>query len=317
MALWLSIVFLIVGLACLVKGADMLVDGGSALAQRLKVPAMVIGLTVVAFGTSTPELVVSTMSAVQGSPTLGLGNILGSNIFNILIVLGITAAICPLRVNSSTTWVEVPLTLLAAIMILIMSWNGEFGAFKTDVINRPDGLILICFFIIFMAYTFNLAKTGNVESPEIKEMKLWKSILFIIIGLAGLVGGGELLVKGAVNIAHRWGVSERVIGLTIVAIGTSLPELVTSIMAARKGSVDLAIGNVIGSNLFNAFLILGITTTITPIAVNQDILFDILVNIGASLLLFLAIFVGRGRKVSRWEGILFVACYVAYSISLW
>lgn len=307
-----DILFFLVGLVLLIIGADKLVDGGSALAKRLNVPPIVIGLTIVAFGTSSPELVVSTLSAMNGNADIALGNVLGSNIFNILMILGITSIIYPLKVNRATTWVEIPLTLLSAVMVFLVAWNGKYTGFGTDTITRPDGMILLCFFLIFMAYTLHLAKSGGANSPDIKNMGYLKSSLFIIGGLAALVFGGELLVRGAVNMATTFGISERIIGLTIVAIGTSAPELATSIIAARKKSVDMAIGNIIGSNLFNIFLILGITTTITPIKVDPKILMDIVVNIAASLLLFFTIFMGRGRQISRVEGVLFVMVYFVY-----
>lgn len=308
----LHIVLFLVGLVLLIVGADKLVDGGSALAKRLNIPPMVIGLTIVAFGTSSPELVVSLVSATQGNADIALGNVLGSNIFNILVILGITSIIYPLHVNCSTTWVEVPLTLLSAVMVFLVVWNGQYHGFGTTTITRPDGMILLCFFMIFMAYTLHLSKSGGLDNPEIREMSFLKSSLFILIGLAGLVVGGEMLVRGAVNMATRFGIPERIIGLTIVAIGTSAPELATSIIAARKKSVDMAIGNIIGSNLFNIFLILGVTTAITPIHVDKKIMLDIIVNIGASLLLFFAIFLGKGRQISRIEGIIFLLVYLVF-----
>lgn len=306
----LNIIFLIAGLIILMYGANFLVDGGAALAHRLKVSAMVIGLTVVAFGTSTPELVVNIVSSAEGSSALALGNVMGSNIFNILAILGVTALITPLGVKKTTTWVEIPLAAFAAILVLILV-NGE----PTGLITRAEGICLLCFFVMFLLYTLALAKyggAGNGEEVEIKSYSLGKSILFIGLGLAGLIGGGRLLVTGAVQIAQHLGISERIIGLTIISIGTSLPELATSVIAARKKNADIAIGNVVGSNLFNTFLILGTSATISPLKTPEGSITDLLVNILAAVLLFLFIFTGKGRKISRWEGVIFLALYLGY-----
>ncbi len=308
----LNLIFLIAGLIILMYGANFLVDGGAALAHRLRISTMVIGLTVVAFGTSTPELVVNIVSSADGSSALALGNVLGSNIFNVLAILGTTALITPLSVTKTTTWVEIPLAVFAAILVLILV-NGE----PSDTITRAEGICLLCFFVIFLSYTLVLAKygvAGNGEEVTIKNYTLGKSILFILLGLAGLVGGGRLLVTNAVHIAENLGISERIIGLTIVSIGTSLPELATSIIAARKRNADIAIGNVVGSNLFNTFLILGTSATITPVRTPAGSTTDLVVNIIASGLLFLFIFTGKGRKINRWEGAVFLALYIGYLI---
>lgn len=308
----LNIIFLIAGLITLMYGANFLVDGGAALAHRLKVSSMVIGLTVVAFGTSTPELVVNIVSSTEGSSALALGNVLGSNIFNILAILGVTALIVPLGVKKTTTWVEIPLAVFAAVVVLILV-NGD----PTGLITRTEGICLLCFFIIFLLYTLVLAKyggAGNGEEVKIKNYSSGKSILFIALGLAGLIGGGRLLVTGAVNIAQGLGISERIIGLTIISIGTSLPELATSVIAARKNNADIAIGNVVGSNIFNTFLILGTSATISPLKAPTGSMTDLIVNIIAAVLLFLFIFTGKGRKISRWEGGIFIILYIIYLI---
>lgn len=308
----LSIISLLAGLVILIYGANLLVDGGSALAHRLNVSNMVIGLTVVAFGTSTPELVVNMVSSIDGSSALALSNVVGSNIFNILAILGVTALIIPLGVKKTTTWVEIPLAAFAAILILLMV-NGE----PAGIITRTEGICLLCFFVIFLGYTFMLAKygaAGDGEDVKIKNYSTGKSTLFILLGLVGLIGGGRLLVTGAVNIAQTIGITERIIGLTIVSIGTSLPELATSVIAARKKNADIAIGNVVGSNIFNTFLILGTSATISPLQATGDSLPDLIVNLIAALLLFLFIFTGKGRKINRWEGALLLALYIAYLI---
>ena len=299
----LNIIYLLAGFIILVYGANLLVDGGAALAHRLKVPNIVIGLTVVAFGTSTPELVVNIISSIEGSSALALGNVLGSNIFNIMAILGVTALFVPIGIKRSTTWIEIPLAVLAAVLILILA-NGE----PAGIITRAEGFCLLCFFALF------IAKRGGQETEEvnIKPYSLKKSVLFILLGLAGLVGGGRLLVDGAVSLAQMAGISERIIGLTIISIGTSLPELATSLIAARKKNADIAIGNVVGSNIFNTFLILGASAGISPLKVTTDSVTDLWVNIGVSVLLFIFVFTGKGRQINRWEGALFLTLYITY-----
>ena len=307
-------IFLICGLVILIYGANFLVDGGAALAHRLKVSAMVIGLTIVAFGTSAPELVVNIVSSAEGSSALALGNVLASNIFNILAVLGVTAVIAPLGVKKTTTWIEIPLAVFAAVLLLFLVQDEPSG-----IITRTEGIFLLGLFAVFLLYTFALAKyggTGDGEEVKIKNLSAGKSVLWIVLGLIGLIAGGRLLVDGAVSIAQNLGISERIIGLTIVSIGTSLPELATSVIAARKKNTDIAIGNVVGSNLFNTFLILGTSATITPIKTPSGSFMDLFVNIIAAALLFLFIFTGKGRKINRWEGGILLAVYILYLILL-
>lgn len=307
-------IFLICGLVVLIYGANFLVDGGAALAHRLKVSAMVIGLTIVAFGTSAPELVVNIVSSAKGSSALALGNVLGSNIFNILAILGVTALIAPLGVKKTTTWIEIPLAVFAAVLLLFLVQDEPSG-----IITRTEGIFLLGLFAVFLLYTFALAKyggTGDGEEVKIKNLSAGKSVLWIVLGLIGLIAGGRLLVDGAVSIAQNLGISERIIGLTIVSIGTSLPELATSVIATRKKNTDIAIGNVVGSNLFNTFLILGTSATITPIKTPSGSFMDLFVNIIAAALLFLFIFTGKGRKINRWEGGILLAVYILYLILL-
>lgn len=296
----------------LIYGANKLVDGGSALAFRLNVPNIVIGLTVVAFGTSTPELVVNIISSVKGESALALGNILGSNIFNILAILGVTATIYPIAIKKATTWVEVPMALFAAALIFITFCDDHWPVPGSYVLSRTEGIIFLCFFLIFVTYTLVLARKGGGEEVAIKAYSIPLSVFFILLGLVGLVLGGQLLVKGAVNIAESLGISQRIIAITIVSIGTSLPELATSLVAARKKNVDMAIGNVVGSNIFNTFLILGTSAVIQPIPMSAENLTDILANLLATLLLFLFIFTGKGRQIEKWEGIIFLLLYLAY-----
>ncbi len=308
-----NILLLLGGFVALIYGANALVDAASSLAARWGVPSIVIGLTIVAFGTSAPELVVNVFAATTGSTDMVLGNVLGSNIFNVLGILGISALIYPLTVKSNTTWIEIPLSLLAAICVLVVASDVLLDGTAENFISRSDGIILLLFFLIFLVYNLVVAKSGGAdEELETKDYSTGKAVLFIILGLVGLIIGGRLIVTSAVSIAEVIGLSERVIGLTVVSIGTSLPELATSIIAVRKKNVDIAIGNVVGSNIFNIFLILGISGTIVPLGINPDSLFDIMVNILTGLLLFIFVFTGRGRKVERWEGAVFVICYVAY-----
>lgn len=308
-----NLLLLFGGFAALIFGATKLVDAASSLAARFGVPSLVIGLTIVAFGTSAPELVVNVFAAVSGSTEMVIGNVLGSNIFNVLGILGISAIIAPLTVKSSTTWLEIPLSLLAAICVLVIGADLFLDGAATNVITRSEGIVLLLFFTIFLVYNFTVAKAGGTEEVmETKDYSTGKAILFIVLGLAGLILGGRLIVDSAVGIAEVIGLSERVIGLTVVSIGTSLPELATSVIAVRKKNVDIAIGNVVGSNIFNIFLILGVSTTVAPLSLNEGSFFDIFVNIAAGLLLFIFIFTGKGRKLERWEGIFFLSFYIAY-----
>ena len=312
----LNFIWLILGFINLIYRANKLVDGGAALAFRLNIPNIVIGLTVVAFGTSTPELVVNLFSSAEKQSELALGNVLGSNIFNILGILGIAALISPIAVKKATTWVEVPLALLAAFLILIMFGDNHWPTPTPYIISRTEGIVLLCFFVLFIAYTLMLAKKGEAEEIKIKNYTIGKSLFWILIGLVGLIIGGRLLVKGAVQIAESLGISQRIIAITIVSIGTSLPELATSLVAARKKNVDMAIGNVVGSNIFNTFLILGVSALISPIHMSMANLPDIGMNLLSALLLFVFIFTGRGRQIERWEGSIFLFLYISYIIWL-
>lgn len=308
-----DILLLLLGFVALIFGATKLVDAASSLASKMGVPSIVIGLTIVAFGTSAPELVVNVFAAVEGSPAMVMGNVLGSNIFNIMAILGISALIFPLKVKTNTTWIEVPLSLLAAVCVFVAGADMILDGGGSNFISRSEGIMLLLFFAIFLAYNLIVAKAGGAdEEMETKDYSTPMAILYIVLGLAGLIIGGRLIVNSAVSIAEAIGLSERVIGLTVVSIGTSLPELATSIIAVRKKNVDIAIGNVVGSNIFNIFLILGVSGTISAIPLSEESFFDIMVNILAGLLLFIFIFTGKGRQLERWEGGLFLAGYIAY-----
>lgn len=312
-----DVLLLLAGFVALIYGATKLVDAASSLASRLGVPNIVIGLTIVAFGTSAPELVVNVFAALNNSTDMILGNVLGSNIFNVLGILGIASFIYPLTVKSNTTWLEIPLSFLAAISVLVLANDVFLDGIAADTISRTDGIILLLFFCIFLVYNISLAigGSGEDETPTINYTYL-QAALYLLVGLAGLIIGGRLIVTSAVNLAQDFGLSERVIGLTIVSIGTSLPELATSVVAVRKRNVDIAIGNVVGSNIFNIFFILGISTVVTPVTVKPESGFDIIVNIAASLLLFIFVFTGKGRQLVRWEGGVLLALYVGYLLIL-
>lgn len=313
----IDIILLVSGFILLIFGADKLVDGSSALAKKLGIPNIVIGLTIVAFGTSAPELVVNLLASLNGNTEMVMGNVLGSNIFNVLGILGISGLIYPLQVKSNTTWIEIPLSLLAALLVLVLANDIFLNDDTVNVIGKSEGIVLLCFFLIFLVYNLQVARSEK-ETEDVKPVaySTKKSVLYIIFGLAGLIIGGRFIVTGAVNIATILGISERIIALTIVSIGTSLPELATSIVAVRKRNVDIAIGNVVGSNIFNIFFILGVSTVITPVPVEGGAITDIFVNIIASLLLFIFIFTGSGRKLHRWEGGLMLVLYIGYIIML-
>lgn len=310
----MNIILLIIGFVILVKSADLLVDSASALAKRLNIPNIVIGLTIVAFGTSAPELSVNILSSLDKANSIALGNIVGSNIVNILLILGISSIIYPLTVKTNTTWIEIPLCFLASIVVMILSNDIFIDKASASLLSRIDGLILLLFFIIFLVYNIHVMLQNNTdENIEVKNYTIKTSIIYIIISLILLISSGKLIVSQAVNIAQKFGISERIIGLTIVAIGTSLPELATSVIAAKKRNVDLAIGNIVGSNIFNTFFILGISAIIYPIRILSEVNLDFFVNIIASILLFVFIFTGKGRKLERWEGIIFLLIYSVYT----
>lgn len=304
----------LLGFVFLIKGADFLVKGASAIARRFNISDLVIGLTVVAFGTSTPELFVNILASAQGNTDIAIGNVLGSNIANVFLILGVSALIFPLSVSKGTVWKEIPFGLLAAIVLGLMINDRMIDGGRSSVLTRIDGLVLLAFFTIFIYYTFSIALEieGMDELVPAKTVGLAKSILLVLIGLVGLSLGGKWIVDGAVTIARSFGMSESLVGLTIVAIGTSLPELATSAMAAYKKNVEIAVGNVVGSNIFNIFLVLGISSTIKPLPFKEKNNLDIGVVILSSLLLFLFMFTGKRRSLDRWEGVVFVLLYIGY-----
>jgi cation:H+ antiporter len=313
----LLIVILLAGFAALIYGANTLVDSASSLAKKYNIPNIVIGLTIVAFGTSAPELIINVFASVQGDSAIAMGNVVGSNIFNVLGIAGIAAIIYPLSVKTNTTWIEIPLSLLAASILLVIANDVLIDKGAASAVTRIDGIVLLFFFLIFMVYNLQVAKKGGEEGEvDIRDYPKWKSILLILAGLALLVIGGRAIVYSAVELATMFGIPERIIALTIISIGTSLPELATSAVAAYKKHADIAIGNVVGSNIFNIFLVLGVSAVINPVPLQPGANLDLLVNLGAGLLLFLFIFTGKKHSVDRWEGVLFVGIYVAYVVAL-
>ena len=314
----LNTLLLIGGLALILVGANALTDGAAAVAKKFQISDLVIGLTIVAFGTSAPELVISVMSALGGSADMAIGNVVGSNVFNVLMIIGVTAMVLPIKVGEGILSKEIPLVILASFVLAFCANDILLDSGSANVISRIDGLILLCFFLIFMRYTFAIARNGGEESEgeKIKEMPIWKSVLFIVGGLAGLVYGGQLFVDGASGIASALGVSESTIGLTIVAGGTSLPELATSVTAALKKNSGMAIGNVIGSNLFNIFFVLGCSATISPLPMGGINNIDMLVLIGSALLFWLVGWFFKKRTITRVEGALLVMGYIAYTAFL-
>ncbi|MBN2408049.1 MAG: calcium/sodium antiporter [Elusimicrobia bacterium] len=312
-----NILYLLLGFMIIIKGADFLVDGASAFARRFRVSDLVIGLTIVAFGTSTPELFVNIFASAKGNTEIAIGNIVGSNIFNLFLILGISSLIYPLAVTKGTVWKEIPFSLLAAILLGVLANDALLDQTGRSVLSRMDGFVFLAFFAVFLCYIAVIAK-DNIKSrhADVKNTSLAKSIFMIIGGLSGLVLGGKLVESGAVDMAANLGVSQSLIGLTIVAAGTSLPELATSAVAAFKKNCDIAVGNIVGSNIFNIFFVLGISSLIKPLPITPHFNMDIFVLIGASILLFFFMFTGKRRMLDRWEGAIFIILYIVYAVFL-
>jgi cation:H+ antiporter len=311
----MDIILLIIGFLLLIKGADFFVDGAASIARRFNISTMVIGLTLVAFGTSAPELAVSINAAIDQSNGLVFGNVIGSNILNILFVLGISAAITPIGIRLKTILKEMPFAIIATVAVLIMAL--DFSIDQTpNIISRVDGILLLILFAIYFYSMIEIIVLGkeNGTFEEITEMPLPRSILLTFIGMGAIIWGSDLTVTGAVGIARAFGLSEVIIGLTIVAIGTSLPELITSVVAARKGENDIAVGNIIGSNIFNLLLVLGVSSVINPIVIDQSSILDLSI-LTVSMIVILPIMY-TGKKITRPEGIFMTLAYIAYMISL-
>ena len=311
----LSITILIVGFAILVKGADWLVGGASSLAKKHNVSDLVIGLTIVSFGTSAPELIVNSIASFQDHSDIIFGNVIGSNNFNLFLILGIVGLILPITVQSSTVWKEIPISFFAIIVVFVLS-NRLFLQ-TNNALSRIDGLVLLILFLLFLFYIYKQMKTERLELEiPVKVLSNWKIWGLIAIGLAGLVLGGKLVVNNAIEIAVNFGVSQKIIGLTIIAAGTSLPELVTSVVAALKKNSDIAIGNIIGSNIFNLLLILSVSSLINPIRYNPSFNTDIYMLAGGTAFLFIAMFTLGKKKLDRWEAGILLGTFVIYTIYL-
>ena len=310
-----QIVLLIIGFVMLIKGADWFVDGAAGIADKLHIPQLSIGLTIVAMGTSAPEAAISISASVQGSADIAVGNILGSNILNILIILGITSVITPLAVQKSTVKYEIPFVIIISVIF------GLIGLFDNSI-GFIDGILLWVLFIAYIAYLFIMTKKGKIQADESddedndkKPKKVWQLILFGIIGIALVVFGSNITVNAATEIATMFGMSERFIGLTIVALGTSLPELVTSITAALKKNADIAIGNIVGSNIFNILFVIGTSAMITPVAYQNQFLIDSIFCVATAMLLLLLV-LNKDKKLKRWGGIIMLICYAGYFVYL-
>lgn len=309
MELLLQFVLLVVGFAMLVKGADWFVDGAAGIADKFGIPQMVIGLTIVAMGTSAPEAAVSITAALKGNAAITIGNVVGSNILNILIILGLTALITSVKMAKSTLKIEIPIMLVVTILLMVQGYTG-------NEVSRVEGIIMWIAFIAYLAYLFVVAKNNpqKVEDKEEKKKPIWLLLVLVVIGLVMIVFGSDFAVDAATNIAKTAGLSDHFIGLTIVALGTSLPELFTSVSAARKGNADIAIGNVVGSNIFNILFVVGTSALITPVIFESKFIIDFIVAILAGVLLWVCTF--KSKLLKRPHGVIMIVCYGAYFVYL-
>ena len=320
MELITNILFLVIGFILLIKGADFFVDGSASVARYFKVPGVIIGLTIVAMGTSAPELAVSVSAGLSGSNEIAVSNVVGSNIFNLLMVLGVCAVMKPLPVDPGIKKRDFPISLVATLLVILLGGNLVLAGKCTDIhastavagtMFRWNGLILVAAFVLYLLYTIHIARKNRIEEEETEQVSMGKSILLIAVGLTGIILGGQLVVNSAKTLAAIWGMSETLIGLTIVAIGTSLPELVTSIVASSKGQNGMAIGNVVGSNIFNLLLILGVSGSLHPIVINVVSFVDLGMLLGVSMIAYA--FVCSGRRINRVEGAVMILLYAAYT----
>ncbi len=311
----LQIILIILGFLLLIKGADFLVEGASNIAKRFHIPEIVIGLTIVSIGTSMPELIVSSVAAVEGHSDIAIGNVVGSNLANLFFILGVCAIIKPLVFQKQTKLIENPVTIFATAILLYFCINGTNEI--SNVITKKEGFILLIFCILFILYNIAMSKKSNIKEIEIKNnINVWKSILYVSLGIVGLKIGGDLVVDSSVEIAVGFGISQQLISLTVIAFSTSLPELITSITATIKGETDMAIGNVLGSQIFNIFLIVGVSAILNPIQYSTEYNNDIIILLMGSLLLALFPFIGKKKEMTRANGLTFITIYAIYMISL-
>ena len=310
----LTYILMPIGLLLLFKGGELLVRGASSLARRMNIPDIAIGLTVVAWGTSMPEFFVNVIAVVHGTPDIAVGNIVGSNIANVFLILGLSALIRPLAVSHGTVFKEIPFSLLAAVVLYLLASDWLIDRQPAGALTRSDGLVLLAIFPVFLYYTFGIARQSRDQEMELDrpQDRLGHSLARLALGLAGLMVGGEWIVNGAVALALLMGMSQSLVGLTLVAIGTSLPELATSLMAAKRGYLDIAVGNVVGSNIFNTFVILGLSSTLTPLPVSPAMMVDLGVVVLSGMVLFGFMFTGTRHAVDRWEGVGLLLLYAAY-----
>lgn len=307
MKLLLAVILLVVGFVMLIKGADWFVDGAAGIAARFGIPQLVIGLTIAAMGTSAPEAAVSINAALSGNAGITIGNVIGSNILNVLLILGITAVIIPVAVQKSTVRWEMPFMHVITVVLAVLGMSD-------GKITFYEGVILWALFLVYLGYLYRMAKKGNAQEEEEELLPLWKQLLLLVIGIVGIIWGSDLTVDNATVIAQALGMDDRLIGLTVIAFGTSLPELVTSVTAARKGKADIAIGNIVGSNVFNILFVVGTTALITPVAFKAGFLVDSVVCLAAGLLLWFGVM--KDQKLKRGTGIVMLLGYAAYFVYL-
>ncbi|PJA46131.1 sodium:proton exchanger [Candidatus Uhrbacteria bacterium CG_4_9_14_3_um_filter_50_9] len=307
-------IMVLAGFILLIKGADFFVSGSASLARKLGIPSLVVGLTVISIGTSAPELFVNLIAAVQGSTALSIGNVLGSNFADILLGLGLAALFTPLALQKGTVWKEIPFSLLAGFMILVFGSDLLLDGTLPNIITRSEGIALLALFVVFIVYTFGVKQPGEQPEEHIEVHSSNKTLGLILSGVAGLAIGGFITVEGAVGLAEGFGISQNLIGLTVVAAGTSLPEIITSIQAARKGHIDLVVGGIVGTIIFNALFVLGVTALVRPLPFAADSLTDAFAVMGATFLLFLSLFIGRKNHLGKTEGTIMLLLYFAYII---
>lgn len=311
-----DIILLIVGLAMVVFGADFLVDGASAVARRLGISEFVIGLTIVGFGTSCPELVVSVTGAIAGNSDVSIGNVVGSNIFNSMLILGVTAVIAPMAITSSNKKRDIPITLFVTVLLILFGMKNTFFGIGQNGISRIEGIVFLILFAFYIFLCFKFDDGSAQEEADIKQMSVFKSVLAIAAGLAGLIFGGNFFVDSATSIAHQLGVSDKFIAITLLAGGTSLPELATCIVAAAKNKGQLALGNILGSNVFNILLILGTSAVIHPLSFASMNLVDMGVLLLSALLIFTSSYTGKKNVLDRFDGTLLLLCEAGYMVWL-